>query len=187
MCDNVLRVAVVEPVKFNPHRERHRLTARDRQLAESVAAGVHAANPDRCSDDYLCGFKAGFTDYLTYGGAAAAPLLPPRRYWRSDYRSPLGQQAIHDWFAGFRDGAATAQRDGFREGHTVPSSLLLPGGGLHEVHVRRGLAPVEAGLPRDQDDPSYAADPSMLSVRRQAQGRAPGVDRGAAEASESNH
>ena len=54
------------------------------------------------------------------------PPLPPRYYWRPEYETPPGHQAIEDWSAGFRAGAGVARASGLRELVTVPASTALP-------------------------------------------------------------
>jgi hypothetical protein len=74
------------------------------------------------SRDYACGFKAGFCDYLDAGGSGQPPAVPPFRYQWTRYDSPEGHQAIEDWYAGFRHGAAAARASGFRELNVIPLS-----------------------------------------------------------------
>src|SRR5437868_3211430 len=64
--------------------------------------------------DYEDGFKAGFIDYLQFGGSGQPPYMPPQRYWRAGYRTPEGHRAIEEWFAGFRHGVEEAKASGYR-------------------------------------------------------------------------
>src|SRR5256885_13183468 len=38
------------------------------------------------------------------------PPLPPRSYWKTQYESPEGREAVRDWFAGFRFGVAADRK-----------------------------------------------------------------------------
>src|SRR5262249_39466700 len=78
------------------------------------------------SPDFQQGFLCGFADYLYAGGTGNPPPLPPRGYWKSEYETPEGRQAVQDWFEGFRTGAARARASGYRELVTVPISALPP-------------------------------------------------------------
>src|SRR4051812_46935915 len=86
---------------------------RNLELAE--AAWVECAgNGDAYSVDYADGFKEGFVDYLYAGGSGEPPLLPPKKYQTFRYENPQGAQAMRDWFAGFRRGAAAGAASGYR-------------------------------------------------------------------------
>jgi hypothetical protein len=74
------------------------------------------------SDDYACGFKEGFADYLKEGGSGAPPAVPPFRYRLSWHQNPAGLVAIDEWYAGFHDGAAVARTSGLRDERVVPLS-----------------------------------------------------------------
>jgi len=75
------------------------------------------------SEDYVCGFISGYVDYLDAGGNGEPPAMPPDRYQSFKYKSPQGQKAILDWFAGFRHGAGMARESGMRELIVLPLSL----------------------------------------------------------------
>ena len=85
------------------------------EVQESAHKGVYSA-------DYGRGFKDGYADYLYAGGTGEPPLLPPRRYWGVGYETPDGVQAIQDWFAGYRHGAAEAEQGGYRQLVMIPLS-----------------------------------------------------------------
>jgi hypothetical protein len=63
------------------------------------------------SVDYAQGFEEGYYDVAS-GGDGCPPPLPPEKYWRATYNSPVGQEHVKAWFQGFRDGAAAARADG---------------------------------------------------------------------------
>ena len=97
---------------------------RDRSWAEQAWEQARKEDPGgRCSTDYADGFKDGFADYLYRGGDGEPPPLPPNRYRALRYQTPLGYQAIEDWFDGFRRGALEAKQGGYRQWVTGPSSL----------------------------------------------------------------
>lgn len=79
------------------------------------------------SSDYEAGFKDGFVDFVYAGGSGEPPPVPPRRYWNLDHRTPQGQNAAADWFAGFRLGARVAREEGYREQATIDSSVYALG------------------------------------------------------------
>jgi hypothetical protein len=107
--------------------EDRRERARDRKWAEAAWNGFHCVRPGvPYSEDYADGFQEGFADYLYAGGPGEPPPLPPRRYRAPAYQTPQGYQAIEQWFAGYRRGAAVAQDGGFRRWITGPSSLRAP-------------------------------------------------------------
>ena len=117
---------VVEPALFCVGRDMAVMHSRHYRLATTAWQEIADGQPGpMCSDDYECGFKDGFADYLDAGGSCEPPTLPPRRYWRSCYRTPEGHRAIQDWFAGFRYGAACARDSGLRHFAVIPSSALI--------------------------------------------------------------
>jgi hypothetical protein len=100
-----------------------RRAVRDCQRAKEAWREAQAACPDQAfSKDYAEGFIAGFRDYLDAGGNGLPPAVPPFRYRLARYDSPAGHQAVEDWYAGFRHGAAAARASGFRELNVIPLS-----------------------------------------------------------------
>lgn len=73
------------------------------------------------SPDYERGFREGFVDYVFAGGNGEPPPVPPRRFWRTMYRNPEGDQSINEWSAGFRIGAGVARDNGYRRRAMVPA------------------------------------------------------------------
>lgn len=70
-----------------------------------------------------CGANGGGCGRNGSGGYTEYPVCattPPERYQRKRYTSPEGCQAIEEWFAGFRHGAATAMASGLRNLQLVP-------------------------------------------------------------------
>jgi hypothetical protein len=102
--------------------EDHAERQRNKKWAAAAWRDVHAQAPG-LSADYGAGFREGFAQYLYQGGNGEPPLLPPPHYRKLRYQTPEGYQAIADWFAGYRHGAAVAHDGGFRQWVTGPSSL----------------------------------------------------------------
>ena len=73
------------------------------------------------SVDYEQGFHEGFVDYVFAGGSGEPPPVPPRRFWRTMYRNPEGDQTVTDWMSGFRVGANVAKQGGYRKRALVPT------------------------------------------------------------------
>jgi hypothetical protein len=118
------RNLVIDPIHYcqtvDDILEHHR----DYKLAADSWETIAKVDPGHTySPDYVKGFKDGFADYLYAGGSGEPPPLPPRYYWKARYETAEGHQAIQDWFAGYRLGAAVAQESGYREWVTIPSSL----------------------------------------------------------------
>lgn len=120
------RTVVVEPLLYCPSKDMKAMHCHHYQLATDAWKEIVDSQPgDSYSPDYACGFKDGFADYLDAGGTGEPPALPPRRYWHCSYRTPDGHQAIDDWFAGFRYGAACAKESGLRHFAVIPSSVIM--------------------------------------------------------------
>jgi hypothetical protein len=125
-----------------------------RQMARvawnAVAESATPENP--YSSNYAKGFKEGFADYLVSGGSGEPPLVPPPRYWTTRYESPTGVQAIEDWYAGWRHGAAVARATGYRE-----QRILIPLSGPvtrpDETYYRRPTAPANEPAKTDPLEP----------------------------------
>jgi hypothetical protein len=97
-------------------------------LADRAWKEVRKSNPETAYSIYYArGFRDGYMDYLNEGGDGEPPPVPPPCYWSSLYHSPAGHQAVEDWFAGFRHGAALAKASGYRANIVVAVSDLGPG------------------------------------------------------------
>jgi hypothetical protein len=100
-----------------------RMFCRNHCLAQQAWDRVRSTESDHnYSVDHGRGFRAGYADYLDAGGNGEPPAVPPFRYRLSPYQTPQGYQAIEDWYAGFRHGAAVAQGSGLREVIVLPLS-----------------------------------------------------------------
>jgi hypothetical protein len=105
--------------------ETHREVARNKAWAEAAWQKVcSSGGPREFSADYTQGFKDGYAEYLFRGGDGEPPLLAPAHYRHLRYQTPEGYQAVEDWFAGYRQGAATARDTGARRWITGPTGLL---------------------------------------------------------------
>src|SRR5262245_49080136 len=118
------------------------------KYAESAFAQKPGVVP---SDAFHDGFVEGFIDYVEAGGTGEPPYLPPFRFRLTEHRTPEGQAAIREWYAGFREGAAAARASGLRELNFV----TLPGPVAPAGDRRRGTdgspdAPVEAPFAGDR-------------------------------------
>lgn len=124
LVENGYRTLFCEPWEFCGDANEHHAHARHLRMACDAWRDVQQCNEGQpFSRDYAIGFKDGYTDYLDAGGNGEPPPLPPRTYWTEHYETPEGHQAIQDWFAGFRHGAAVARQSGCRHFATVPSSV----------------------------------------------------------------
>ncbi len=84
-------------------------------------------SPDQhYSADYEKGFKEGFRDYVEFGGCGEPPAVPTLCYRSAIFRTPAGQQAIQDWYDGFRHGSHVAMESGLRETILVPLACGIP-------------------------------------------------------------
>jgi hypothetical protein len=134
-----------------------------RRIAAEIWA-IESGSP-RClvkhsRNAYEDGFKEGFCDYLEHNTSTEPPVAPPR-YLRSHVlRSHEEQQEIHDWFAGFRHGAAAAAQGDWRDRIVVPLALppnkteerfgveIIPRSGIVEPNAVPGAATFDPPPPR---------------------------------------
>ncbi len=152
--------------EIQDRKDRKRELTLYRQWAdEALGTCLHAHTDQPVSVDFAEGFRDGFVDHVRTG-TSLPPLLPPPRYYRPEYESVPGKQAIQDWFAGYRQGIDTAAAGGYRHLVTLPSSLrppvpptplgpALPAGGLIPAPV---TAPAGGQPPPAIDGP--AGDPA---------------------------
>lgn len=142
--DNSLRTVLFEPHHYWHYWDEHRRLKHHRKLGRQVFAGIVSEEGDCYSADFADGFVEGFADYLFAGGTGEPPAFPPRRYWKETYANASGQQAVQDWFSGFRYGAEMAMVRGDRE-HTVLAYSGTGWGYLAEPYEHFG--PQTPGLP----------------------------------------
>jgi hypothetical protein len=104
-------------------RNKNVMFDRDWDRAEKAWRAYEAACPGPApSDDFYLGFKKGFVEFVEADGSGEPPATPPFRYRNFRYQTPAGIQAIEDWYAGFRAGAAAARASGLRETIVIPMS-----------------------------------------------------------------
>ncbi len=121
---------------------------RNELWAEEAWAKVCKHSENRgYSEDYGEGFKTGFADFVYQGGDGEPPPLPPKSYRTLRYQTPQGYQAVQDWFAGFRHGAAAAREGGQRQWVTGPSSLPAPAPVFRTPRADTPAYPVVSPLP----------------------------------------
>src|SRR5262249_15497427 len=98
---------------------------RDRlhERARATWHEIQAAEPAAYSKAYVQGFEAGFVDFIDRDGTGEPPAMPPPYLRRAVERSPAGQDAVKDWYAGFERGARAAQQTGLRGRAVVPIGL----------------------------------------------------------------
>jgi hypothetical protein len=142
------RTMLVQPAHFADHLDRVKSHCLHVRMAKDTLKGHSALHEGHTgSAEYADGFVDGYANYLDKGGTGDAPALPPRRYWRTHYRTPEGRLAVEDYFAGYRAGAAAAIASGFRVTATVATSL--PPRPPPDVSI--GAAVYEAGTPTDAE------------------------------------
>jgi hypothetical protein len=124
---NATRTLVIEPLQFCERGDKAAELIHDRRLADDSWKQLKSTGlVTEFSADYERGFKDGYTDYLFAGGNGQPPPVPPRDYWGVRNKTPEGQQAAEDWFAGYRHGAAAAMDSGLRPLMIVPASVPPP-------------------------------------------------------------
>jgi hypothetical protein len=100
------------------------LLCKARQLAHKAWQEVAEMNPElgRCLA-YQDGFYDGFVGHVDKDGTGDPPAIPPRRFRYPVLRTPEEQQAVEDWYAGYRHGAQVAQEERWRDLVVVPMDL----------------------------------------------------------------
>jgi hypothetical protein len=147
-------ILVIEPLQYCKTTDNILERRRNYRLAEEAWKVVAQENPGHTySPDFVAGFEDGFADYLYAGGTGEPPPVPPRQYWRITYETPEGHQAIEDWFAGFRLGAAVARESGYRELVTIPSSSLTLNAADPSTLPESSVPPSDEKLPPPKELP----------------------------------
>lgn len=166
LFDNGVRTLVVEPAQYCWHRDEHRACACYEQSAQEAWGTFCEGNPGHdFSLDFSEGFRSGFVDYLQAGGTGQPPPLPPRSYW--DQRSC--PEASLEWFAGFRMGAAMAQKSGLRTCAAVPTGTHIYNGAVLVYPTPCSEQPVPTlepvpAAPAQQQAPPQQPAPSPEAV-----------------------
>lgn len=116
---------ISEPLQYWCDKDLHRTRKSNLALANDAWDEIESQLGDEAlGADYRDGFVEGYADYLTYGGNALPPLVPPRRYWNLKPRSVIGQSYAESWLAGFAAGADAARRSGLRETTVIRSTSV---------------------------------------------------------------
>jgi hypothetical protein len=162
---------------YNEHRER----SRNHKWANAAWDEVRQSDPNHpYSDDYARGFKDGFENFL-YRGTAEPPPVAPNRYRTVRYQTQQGYQAIQDWFAGYRHGVDRAEKGGYRQWITGPSSLRVshpvPQAISGPVHEPAPPPPAEGILPVPQKLPAEKAEQPIQSEKTEKEEPGPQVVR----------
>lgn len=112
----------VRPVSYCFYKDNHATDVRARELARQAWQEMdNGGGPGGFSNDYAKGFEDGFAEFLDFGGSGTPPPVPPRSYWKIEYQTPQGHQAIEDWYAGYAQGSGAAQESGLRRLFVVPA------------------------------------------------------------------
>jgi hypothetical protein len=118
------RNMVEEPIEAI---DRCLLTNRAKQMADAAWADCTKQDPESAHRFYFeDGFKSGFVDCILSNGNGEPPAAPPWIYQTIGFETPTGQQAIVEWFAGFRQGAQAARATGYREAAVILPIALPP-------------------------------------------------------------
>jgi hypothetical protein len=120
MSYSFARIVAVDPFHYEPYSDAFWQKIRNSRLADAAWERAREMAPQPYTRHYERGFKYGFTDYLR-GGEGRVPLVPPRRYWAFYYQSPEGNEAMQDWFAGWRHGNAMAKESGYWNLMVIPT------------------------------------------------------------------
>lgn len=157
---NIARTLLIEPIHYCDSADKVVEWTRDCKLAKEAWERIEKENPSQTfSPDYADGFKFAFADYLYAGGDGTPPVLPPRSYWKPKYETPVGVQAINEWYAGFRHGAAAAHASGYRTYVTVPTWVQPQGRGAPRYpEASAGPAPAAPTGPEALPTPRITKD-----------------------------
>jgi hypothetical protein len=154
---NVARTVFVEPCEYCPQLDAYTEKKRDERMAAAAWCRVQKSAGEPLSEDYGDGYQDGYVDYLFAGDPANPPALPPRRYFRARYETPVGHRAIEDWYAGYQRGVADARQSGLRQLVTVPTPVPGP------LVGDRLPNPVITGPPRDFEPAPAIIGPAMTA------------------------
>lgn len=122
-CQQARRTTLDEPAEYSVKRDQERsLQQYDLWAAQAWDAYAGGCPPGQANDAFGSGFRDGFVDFVYAGGNGEPPPIPPRSFWNLGSRTPEGQGAADDWFAGYRAGARAARDGGYRQFAIVQSS-----------------------------------------------------------------
>jgi hypothetical protein len=126
------------------------------RAADDAWKRVHADDAHgQTSAAFADGFHQGYVGYVEGDGNDEPPTAPPRYYRSTLLRTMAGQQAILDWFAGYRLGADVARQEGLRELVVVP---LGHGPRITDEGYRANMIPLQ------QETPATLPPPRKLTT-----------------------
>jgi hypothetical protein len=162
VCQHARRTLIHEPSEFSWKKDRIRSLKTYRQWADEAWASETGQCLDP-EDEFALGFRDGFVDYVYAGGDGEPPPVPPRQFWNLAWRSPPGQNAAQEWFAGYRHGADVAREGGYRNSGIVLSSYRWGGPGPAEFDGAQPPIPLGEELSAPIEPlPAPPVDDSML-------------------------
>jgi hypothetical protein len=131
------------------------LAHRAEKMADAAWADFAKGDPGHAFSVYYAeGFKCGFASYIEHNGNGEPPTAPPWVYQTGGFETAEGHEAIRDWFAGFRLGAAAGRESGFREA-AVALPLSRP-----PYHADSGPATLVPGGRQDAAVPNAPSFPA---------------------------
>ncbi|MBI1347052.1 hypothetical protein GC163_12260 [bacterium] len=97
-----------------------------------------SGNDDWATEHYKIGFRDGYVG-VAMGANGCPPTLPPKRYWKPEFRTPQGKVCVTDWYNGYAEGAQSAKSAGAPERNRVLTAVDVYGVGTSS---NTPLAPV---------------------------------------------
>ncbi|HUQ70965.1 MAG TPA: hypothetical protein VM165_15665 [Planctomycetaceae bacterium] len=91
-------------------------------------------NCGKQSKDFEAGFRQSYIDQAM-GRPALTPPVPARKYWNAYYRSCAGQEAVAQWFEGYRSGLDYGANSGVSRFNRVVSSWTAGSGALTDAAI----------------------------------------------------
>jgi hypothetical protein len=132
------------------------------RAADDAWKRVHADDAHgQTSAAFADGFRQGYVGYVDGDGDGEPPTAPPRYYRSTLLRTTAGQQAILDWFAGYRMGADVARQEGLRELVVVP---LGHGPRITDEGYRANMLPLRTDAPVTPTTPATLPPPRKLTA-----------------------
>jgi len=104
------------------------------------------------SKDFEAGFRQAYVD-LAMGRPALTPPVPARKYWNAYYRSCAGQEAVAQWFEGYRNGLDYGANSGVSCFNRVASSWTAGSGAMTDAALCAPPDMLPAGYNNDASTP----------------------------------
>ncbi len=115
---NVGRTVCYEPKCYKLKPEEKRECKIYHAWAQEAWSTFVGSEP--VAEEYHQGFISGFVDHVFSGGSGNAPPIPPRRFWKIEFRSDVNPSQL--WLDGFAEGAQVALDGGYRDRVVMPVS-----------------------------------------------------------------